>query len=109
MRCSISLLIRGLASAPVAPPLGGAGTGGTGLGRRSELIRLGRGFGGLSGASTGSEKGAAAPASESRERRLKAAVEDEHDEEDEVEEDDPPSSERVRRAVGGGSRGFGKS
>lgn len=27
-----------------------------GLGRRSELIRLGRGFGGLSGASTGSEK-----------------------------------------------------
>lgn len=36
--------------------MGGAGTGGTGLGRRSELIRLGRGFGGLSGASIGSEK-----------------------------------------------------
>lgn len=36
--------------------LGGAGTGGTGLWRRSELILLGRGFGGLSGASTGSEK-----------------------------------------------------
>lgn len=55
MRCSISLLIWGLAS-PVAPLLDGVGTGGTGLGRRSELIRLGRGFGGLSGASTGSEK-----------------------------------------------------
>ena len=36
--------------------LGGAGTGGTGLWRRSELILLGRGFGGLSGASTSSEK-----------------------------------------------------
>lgn len=52
---------------------------------------------------------AAAPASASKERRLKAAVEDEHDEEDEEEEDDPPSSERVRRAGGIGSRGFGKS
>lgn len=108
MRSSISLLMRGLASPPVAPLLGGAGTGGTGLGRRSELIRLGRGFGGLSGASTDSEKDAAAPASESRERRLKAAVED--DEDDEEEEDkDPPISDRVRRAGGNGSRGFGKS
>lgn len=34
---------------------------------------------------------------------------DEHDEEDEEEEDDPPSSERVRRAVGIGTQGFGKS
>lgn len=50
---------------------------------------------------------AAAPASESKEKRLKAAVEDELDEEDEDEEDDPPSSERVRRAGGIGSRGFG--
>lgn len=56
MRCWISLLTWGLASPPVAPPLGGAGTGGTGLGRRSELIRLGRGFGGRSGTSAGSEK-----------------------------------------------------
>lgn len=83
--------------------------GGTGLGRRSELILLGKGFGGLSGASTGSEKDAAAPASESKERRLKAAVEEEQDEEDEDEEDDAPSSERVRRAGGCGSRGLGKS
>lgn len=52
---------------------------------------------------------AAAPASESKDRRLKAAAEDEHDEEDEDEEDDPPSSERVRRARGIGSRGLGKS
>lgn len=85
------------------------GTGGTGLGRRSELIRLGKGFGGLSGASTGSEKDAAATVSESMERRLKAAVEDEHDEEDEDEEDDPPSSDRVRLAGGMGSRGLGMS
>lgn len=56
MRCSISLLIWGLDPPPAGPPLGGAGTGGTGLGRRSELIRLGRGLGGLSGASTDSEK-----------------------------------------------------
>lgn len=56
MRCSISLLIWGFASPPVAPLVGGGGTGGTGLGRRSELIRLGRGFGGLSGASTDSKK-----------------------------------------------------
>lgn len=56
MRCSISLLIWGLASPPAAPLLGGTGTGGTGLDRRSELIRLGRGFGGLSGASTSSPK-----------------------------------------------------
>lgn len=55
MRCSISLLIRGLPSPAAAALLGGAGTGGTGLWRRSELIRLGSGFGGLSGASTGSE------------------------------------------------------
>lgn len=52
---------------------------------------------------------AAAPASESKESRLKAAMEDEHDEEDDDEEDDPPSSERVRRAGGSGSRGLGKS
>lgn len=109
MRCSISLVIWGLASPPVAPLLGGAGTGGTGLCRRSELIRLGRGFGGLSGASPGSEKDAAAPASASKEWRLKAAVDDEHDEEDEDEETEPPSSEKVRRAGGIGSRGFGKS
>lgn len=73
------------------------------------MIRLGRGFGGLSGASTGSEKDAVATASESRERRLKAAVEDEHDEEDEDEQDDPPNSERVRLAGGMGSRGLGIS
>lgn len=82
--------------------------GGTGLARRSELIRLGRGFGGLSGASIGSGKDAAAPASASRERRLKAAAA--HIEEDEEDEDkDPPISERVRRAGGKGSLGLGKS
>lgn len=52
---------------------------------------------------------AAAPASESRERRLKAVVEHEHDEDDEDDEDEPPSSERVRRAGGMGSQGLGKS
>lgn len=46
---------------------------------------------------------AAAPASESKERRLKATRDDEFDKE----EDDPPSSESVRRAGGNGSRGLG--
>lgn len=54
MRSSISLLIWGLTSPPPTLLLGGAGTGGTGLDRRSEFIRLGKGFGGLSGASTDS-------------------------------------------------------
>lgn len=53
---------------------------------------------------------AVAPKSESRERRLKAATDDEHDdEEDEDVDRDPPISEKVRRAGGCGSRGFGKS
>lgn len=52
---------------------------------------------------------AIAPASTSRERRLKAAVEDTNDEDEEEEDDkEPPISERVRRA-GGKCRGFGKS
>lgn len=57
MSSSISLLITGLASPPITLLLGGPGTegtGGTGLERRSELILLGKGFGGLSGASTAS-------------------------------------------------------
>lgn len=86
-----------------------AGTeGGTGLGRRSELIRLGNGFGGLSGASTESVNNAATPASESRERRPKAAAEDEQEEEDD-EDEEPPISDRVRRVGGSGTRGLGKS
>lgn len=53
---------------------------------------------------------AIAPASESNERRLKAAVEDEQDEEDEEDDDkEPPISENVRLAGGIGSRGLGKS
>lgn len=83
--------------------------GGTGLGRRSELIRLGKGLGGLSGASTRSEKDAAAPGSASRERRLKAAKDGEHVEDDEDEEEDPPSSDSVRRARATGSLALGKS
>lgn len=107
MRSSISLLIWGLTSPPPTLLLGGAGTGGTGLDRRSEFIRLGKGFGGLSGASTDSVNKAAAPASESRERRLKALVEDEQEEDDEDDDDDPPNSDRVRRVGGTGNLGFG--
>lgn len=107
MRSSISLLIWGLASPPIALLLGGAGTegtGGTGLGRRSELILLGKGFGGLSGASTASVN--EAPASESRERRPKAAT-DEEQEEDDDDDEEPPISDRVRRVGGRGTRGLG--
>lgn len=48
MSSSISLLICGLLDAAAA-------AGGTGLGRRSELMRRGKGFGGRSGASAESD------------------------------------------------------
>lgn len=110
MRSSISLLIWGLASPSIALLLGGTeteGTGGTGLGRRSELILLGKGLGGLSGASTASVNETATPASKSRERRPKAATEEEQEDDDDDEE--PPNSDRVRRVGGSGTRGLGKS
>lgn len=49
---------------------------------------------------------AAAPASESNDRRLKAVMDEEQEED---REDDPVSSDSVLRAGGNGSRSFGNS